>query len=67
LAHTQSSLEAAPMLAVEVSTGHAVHCARYVRFSRYRFPATDLNSKATSFGMYENQSATFAFNFSKTI
>jgi hypothetical protein len=55
------------MLAVEVSTGHAVHCARYVRFSRYRFPATDLNSKATSFGMYENQSATFAFNFSKNI
>jgi hypothetical protein len=36
-----------------------------VRFCRYRFPATDLNSKATWFGIQLNQSATFAFNLTK--
>jgi hypothetical protein len=29
----------------------ASHCSCYVRFCRYRFPATDLNSKATWFGI----------------
>jgi hypothetical protein len=29
------------------------------------FAATDLNSKATWFGIQQNQSATFAFNLAK--
>jgi hypothetical protein len=37
--------------AVPHSAGCVEHAGEHVRFCRYRFPATDLNSKATWFGI----------------
>jgi hypothetical protein len=44
-------------------TGRRGGAAADVRFFRYRFPATDLNSKATWFGIYVKPISNFAFQF----